>query len=207
MPTSKSQDGARNLPTSYRAFSKAVDSGVPVSQFGFHGGRPKVFRFANRYSVAHAFRSVDLKGYSPPTAKAYGALFRHLVTCSAAEQYSKILGRKGNLAFLDDLVSLETRSACIGAFVSADPGRLFFRAVCDRITDQSLASSVDAALDGESRQLSPLVRAVRHAFAHGDLAPGANGAKPGVAQKFAATICPVILQALDADFTRRVSRL
>lgn len=206
MPTSSTLGAGRNLPSSYPVFSAALDKGVPFSSFSFHGKRENVFRFANRYRIARAFKAIDLTGYEPPTVRAYGALFRHLITCSAAEQYSKILGMKGDLTFLDALIALEVRKECIDTAITADKGDMFFLAVRERITDPKLVLAVEKIVDGKSDLLSPLIRAVRHAFAHGDLAPGAKGAKPGVAQKFTSCVSPAILDALDRNFTERVSR-
>ncbi len=206
MPTLTSPESGRNLPTSYPAFSLALKNGRPFSSFDFHGERENVFRFANRYRIARAFRGIDLAGYEPPTVRAYGALFRHLVTCSAAEQYSKILGMKGDLTYLDAIIALEVKQQCIRNAITADKGGMFFLAVRERITDAKLVAAVTRVLDGKSDLLSPLVRAVRHAFAHGDLAPGAKGAKPGVAQKFTSCVSPAILDSIDVHFTERVSR-
>lgn len=206
MPNTNASESCRELPTSYPAFSAALKLGIPFSAFHFHGKRENVFRFANRYRIARAFRAIDLAGYEPPTVRAYGALFRHLMTCSAAEQYSKILGKKGDLTYLDAIISREVRQRCIDTALTADRGGMFFLAVRERITDPKLVVAVATVVEGKSDLLSPLIRAVRHAFAHGDLAPGAKGAKPGVAQKFTLDISPAMLDAIDADFTARVSR-
>lgn len=206
MPASTPKEPNPNFPKSYRLFSQAITAGRSPADFGFHGTRAQVYRFANRYCVARSFREIALAGYEARTIRAYGALFRHLITCSAAEQYAKILGDKKPtlLVSLDKVMSHDVRLECIKAAITADPDGRFFEAVRDRIADPGLAIKVEASLEGRSDQISPLVRAVRHAFAHGDLAPGANSAKPGVAQKFTNVVCPAILDALDADFTVKV---
>lgn len=194
-----------NLPTSYRRFTRALDAGKAVEEFSLHGSRAQVFRFANRYRLARAFRSVGLTGYQPPTERAYGALLRILLTCSAAEQYAKITQSAKDLSALEKMISNEDRENCIKQITEFDADSLFFTAVCERTKDPRLADAVRKSLSGELRSLMPLVRSIRHAFAHGDLAPGANGARPGVAQKFAKLVCPVMMEAMDSDFSQRVN--
>ena len=152
------------------------------------------------------FERLILLATNPLRSGQTAALFRHLMTCSAAEQYSKILGKKGDLTYLDAIISREVRQRCIDTALTADRGGDAFLAVRERITDPKLVVAVATVVEGKSDLLSPLIRAVRHAFAHGDLAPGAKGAKPGVAQKFTLDISPAMLDAIDADFTARVSR-
>jgi hypothetical protein len=129
-------------------------------------------------------------------------LFRILVTWSAIEQYVKVT--KMTPKELDDLLTSAQHRDCLGAIRKADEGGRFFVAVGDRTTDKRLAREVAACIDGRRDSVVPVVKAVRHAFAHGDLAPGANSAKPGVAQKVAAVACPLLLTAVNKDFTRRV---
>jgi hypothetical protein len=188
------------LPSAYARFRTALDSGYSLSDLGFRTTRAEVFRFANRFRVARAFRGVDLTHYSAPTVRAYGALFRIFVTWSCLEQYLKVLGAKDG----DALLESGERQACLAAIRAADTGGNFVNGVCDRTRDLKLVRVVKLCINGTEDRIVPVVRAVRHSFAHGDLAPGANRAKPGVAQAMAKSVCPILLEAIDRDFTRRV---
>lgn len=200
MPRKLSAQDEANLPEAYPRLARALNTGRTLAEFGLRGTRANVYRFANRYKVAHAFRGIQLVTYSAPTVRAYGALFRILVTWSAAEQYLKITG----LADIDDLLPIAQHRTCLEVVRSTDKDGRFFQAVCERTRDTRLANDVANCLKGRRHTVIPLVKSVRHAFAHGDLAPGANNARPGVAQKFSRAVCPMLLKALDLDFTKRV---
>ena len=189
------------LPSSYGAYVNLLNSGIPLSKFGFHTTRSQVFRFANRFRVARSFESVHLKDYSEPTNRAYGALFRILLAFSAAEQYKTIT--KLSWPQLEALLSPVSRDKCLGEVRKVDVKGRFFDAVCTRTTDHKLSDVVRGCIAGNRKELLPLIRAVRHAFAHGDLAPGANSAAPGVAQKFAKLACPLLLASIELDFNSR----
>jgi len=79
-----------NLPKGYKKYQELVRQGAPLSSFGLHTTRAQVFRFANRFRVASAFHGITLRGYSEPTNRAYGALFRVVLTHSVAEKYLQI---------------------------------------------------------------------------------------------------------------------
>ena len=120
--------GERHLPRADAQFTKAVGAGRSLTELQLRGSRAQVFRFANRYRVAHAFRSVEMAGYAPQTIRAYGTLFRIVVTWSVVEQYRKITG----LEDIDGLISESDRRRCIQTVARADPGGTFFVAVCER---------------------------------------------------------------------------
>lgn len=189
------------LPSSYGAYVNLLNSGIPLSKFGFHTTRSQVFRFANRFRVARSFESVQLKDYSEPTNRAYGALFRILLVFSAAEQYQTIT--KLDWSRLETLLLPVERDECLDELRRVDANGRFFDAVCTRTTDSKLSDVVRECIAGTRKELLPVVRAVRHAFAHGDLAPGANSAAPGVAQKLARLACPLILKSIELDFYSR----
>ncbi|MGA2381910.1 MAG: hypothetical protein ABSG61_00590 [Gemmatimonadales bacterium] len=190
------------LPASYSELAALLDAGRSLADFGFQSTRPQVYRFVNRYRLAHAFRSIDLAGYSLPTVRAYSALFHILVTWSVVEQYMKITHMTESQ--VEHLLLRDQQRECLAAIRAADTGANFFNAVADRTRDRLLASKVNACVGGTCDEVLPLVKAVRHAFAHGDLAPGANSARPGVSQKLARTVCTLLLSAIDADFTLRI---
>ena len=190
------------LPNGYDMFSRLAGDGIALQKFGFHTTKAQDFRFANRFKVAAAFDRIQLRGYAEPTNRAYGALFRILLTCSAVEQYQKITAL--GWPQTEELLSFAQRQECLAAVRKADREGKFFAAVQERTARRGLATTVQECISGHRNEVTPLIRAVRHAFAHGDLAPGANSAAPGVAQKLAKTACPLLLNAIEADFERRI---
>ena len=190
------------LPNAYADFSRLSREGVALSKFGFHTTNAQVFRFANRFKVASSFSGVELRGYAEPTNRAYGALFRILLTCSAVEQYMTISALQWHQ--IEALLPDDRRLACLTAVRGVDREGRFFAAVRQRTRHQELARTIEECMNGQRNEVLPIVRAVRHGFAHGDLAPGANAAAPGVAQKLARFACPLLLGAIEQDFKRRV---
>lgn len=191
------------LPNSYRSLADALNARRTLISFDLRGTRADVFRFANRFRVASAFGDVRLVGYSERTARAYSALFRIVVTWSAFEQYLKVTGI--TYADAEDLFTETERQHCRRRIIEADREGKFFQAVSERTTGSRLRQALTDCVAGQVDHIVPFLQSVRHSFVHGDLAPGANGAYPGVAQKLAKEACPLVLKAIERDFDRRVS--
>ena len=89
--------------------------------------------------------------------------------------------------------------------LNADVDLKFFGAVHDRTTNKNVKEALSACMLRQVDHVIPLMQATRHVFIHGDLAPGANSARPGVAQKLAKVGCPLFLKSIQRDFDARVA--
>jgi hypothetical protein len=136
-----------------------------------------VNRFAARYRLAKAFRSIALDGYSDATAQGYNALTRLMFTWSAFEGLLIALGMDPKHR-IGDIAKRYNYDALLGELRAADPEYRFFKFVLARLENKNQSAEFDNFVNGKPCCGVTLARGVRHIFVHGPLTPSANQAEP-----------------------------
>ena len=182
--------------------------------FDFHAGRScphelnlagtigDVNRFGARFRLAKAFTSLNLDGYSEPTASGYSALCRVLLTWSAFEQFMTAIGvEQRDLATLlakYDTVKLQHDIRVI------DTEDRFYQFVHARVnaTHQGELSNY---FNADPCNITYLASAIRHIFAHRSLTPNANQVDPCVVTGVCNKLSAVLLYIMDTEFSARIT--
>jgi hypothetical protein len=176
---------------------------MKLADFGLSEPRSLLATFAARFRLAATFAGVSLPGYSVGTIEGYSVFMRAFLIYSAVEKYTKLSGASSK-SLLDTAAGSEVFNRCFDRQLAWDGLRL----IRSRTTGERVRSSLDQILQGQSTSVSAVLQAWRHAFVHGDLAPGASAEKRGVldslARRAKATILPYALRRLDEDLTQRV---
>ncbi len=194
-------------PGAYFRLGEALSDkrGMKLTDFGLSEPRALLATFAARFRLASTFAGVSLPGYSVGTVEGYSVFMRAFLIYSAVEKYAKLSGDSPE-TLLDTAAGTAVFNKCFDRELAWEGLHL----IRTRTTGARVRAELQLILDRKSTSVSAVLKAWRHAFVHGDLAPGASDQKPGVldalARRAKATILPYALLRLDEDLTQRVDR-
>jgi hypothetical protein len=129
--------------------------------------------------------------------RGYSALFRVFLVWSAFEQLRRIAALPEDSTLLGhyDGPSVDD------AIRKVRDGDLFLRAVADEL-DKRLSKQMVAYLEGSSRNVLVVPRAVRHIFAHGQLTPHSGAGRVAASCEISDLVCQFLFRVMDGEFVR-----
>lgn len=172
-----------------------------AAHFGFVGKTGDVNRFAARYRAARSLMSIELQGFSDSIQAGYTSLVRLLLTWSAFEYLLLSIGVPKKSA--SSLLSPEEHQAIISELRSFGGHGSLFNAV-KVCVERRYRSEIEKFLGGQPCDALMLAAAIRHAFAHGHLAPSAGGTDADVTNKVCVVLSKYLFRLMDTEFSRRI---
>lgn len=160
----------------------------------------EVYRFGNRYRLAHAFRGMDLEGYSAATRAGYDALTKCSLYYSAFERFMAATNTHLHHFNAD-------AGQCLAELRATEPTLVFLRFVFSKLTKNSERAEWQRFLQGGSCSPLTLAKGVRHIFLHGDLTPSAGNTEPAVASAICDRLALAVKRPIDRVFQERVQQL
>ena len=157
--------------------------------------------FNARYECAVRFQSCHFEpSYSEPTALAYASGIKLLLSYSAAEALWRALGNQGNGINGDDW-KLEDRRLASS-----------LQTICSQLIEKSqifclnskLVERLKDAMSPNGNNIFPILRALRHSFAHGHFTAWGQKESPEGAAELITLVSEWLLADLDQRFSAYV---
>lgn len=186
----------RNFPSGWERFNNHAQGGG-VAAFGFSGSTGDVNRFGARFRVAKSFRSVTLDGFADSTTRGYTALVRATLVYSAFEAFLDISG--GTQAQTGKQLEAFGATTLASKIRKMDVDGRFYQFVQERCNGAH-KRELESYFHEDPFNVTYLLSAVRHGFAHGWLTPNVNKIEPRVVIAICDALSGFILRYMDATF-------
>lgn len=179
-------------PKSWHKFVSAVDSGILTSN-------SDLSRFAARYKIASAFKSLEFDNLSIKTSDAYSIAFKLSLAYSALEALEKcdIIETK-YVQIENDFIASQFRSKKCVHLIE------FLRL---EIRNKKLLRNLDEFSSGHSNDLRVIAESVRHLTFHGILtANGAGITKSATLQNALTDLIEEVFGQINLEFSNWVNK-
>jgi len=209
--STKSEQSSPNWPKKWQTFCSINPTRAELDAAGFGTMRSNIYRWAARYNIAKSFEGVILhpdSNLSEKTIKMYGAVFKIFLVYSCFEHFCKISGVKmdedGDLKTLQQ--QYEPAPTLLAIRGLDQPGYDFFSFVAERL-DPRPAARMQSFIQGNSCNVSFIGKAIRHLFAHGNLAATSGQMVIGRRKKLEDLLTKFLFKVMDAEFSSKMTAL
>lgn len=185
----------------YEDFRRLIENNHTSTGIGFHADEYEVLRFAKRFRVANAFRSIELEGFEDKTTDGYTALIKVFLTYSAFELFLKIMGQKQST--VQGMLAPYDPATCIDFVIKKDKDKRFYKFV-HRHLDKNHQQHLAKVYGGNSPNITYVASSIRHIFAHGHLSAYANGCDSLKVKEICDRISDFHMKVMSAEFSRVV---
>jgi hypothetical protein len=189
----------QSYPPDWRTFDRFAVVPGPC-YMGFTGTAAAPNRFAARFWAAESFTGVAFDELTKSTSDGYGALVRLALTYSAFEHLLRCIGtelRQSNVLLVADERDKVLAKLC--SLLGCDE---FFGAIRQHLAPR-YQRHVDTFRAGLPCSRLYLAAAIRHAFAHGQLAASQQGVPPEATGTVCRYMCRVLFWPMNREFSNR----
>ena len=200
-----------NWPKDWKQFRSLNPTNTELKVAGLQTIRSNVYRWAARYNIAKSFEGVNLHpdcNLSDRTVQMYGTVFKIFLVYSCFEHYCKITGLK-----MDEDRDLQILQQPYGPDVTIsaireldEPNYEFFNFVAEHL-DPKPATRMRSFIAGSPCNVSFLAKAIRHLFAHGNLAATSGQMVIARRKKLQDLLTAFLFLVMDAEFSSRMKEL
>ncbi len=183
-------------------FMRLLRAGHTPDQLGLQGSTGNVTRWEARHKLARNFRGLQVDELSDETLKGYNAFLQVFLTHSAMELYVPLV-RLDDKTLETHLAPFEPEKA-LREFFQHDRSGQLFDFLHERLNPK-LKARLTACREGQCANIFHVSASIRHIFAHGHLTAHSNKLKPARIAKACLPVSTLLLDFMDADFTRRVT--
>ncbi|MDY6895498.1 MAG: hypothetical protein SVO01_08815 [Thermotogota bacterium] len=191
----------KHNPKGWAIFTDSIKQGNSPRNFSFVAEIGDVNRFASRFRIAKAFRSIDLEDFSNNTTLGYSAIMKVFLSWSAFEQFMNILQMKQK--DLNQILKPYEPNKAIRQIKNADRNKSFYNFIYARVNNTH-KKYLDKYFDGDLKNITYLASSIRHIFAHGTLTPHSQNTRPEKVIKVCNIISSFLLQVMEEEFYKRV---
>lgn len=190
---------------SYKKFQALLKVKVFPKAMGFTGSAADINRLSSRLKVAVSFEGIKLKDTSEKTIIGYNAFFQVILTYSAFENFTQILGYKKvyDPELEQKFLEKQNPVTLLETLYQNDPDWKLIDFLHEKVNDK-LKIKLMAIKNKETQNLIPLATAIRHIFAHGHLSANANKINPIKVAKICRAISDSLLKFMDDEFSEKV---
>lgn len=218
----------KNNLKSWTAFCKAVKSAAGdnaseqqsiIKNLEFHKGNidlADINRINARYRLVKEIKNIEYDSYSKSVADAYTAIIKAFLTYTVFERYIGLLtGKSTTKSILKEPNPLfpDGQKNLARTLKNIDKSKRFLEFLKDNLDrinsgeEPAAAKEIRHCLEGYDYQPIAIMAAMRHIFAHGKLTSSANKSYPKNTAKILNILTDSVLEAIDNDFSERVSKL